>query len=142
MIQCIAWTVGVAFPQQTLKFHREVQILMIFKPCDCASEKKSWNCCYWTYLQIPSVALCRLITPFITPRCIRNSIIVKSFHLLNISLITVKIEKIILEFLQIPRILFYKQRQKLRKKNKNWENFCQNFWAKINQTIVHILDKW
>ena len=31
MIQCIAWTVGVAFPQQTLKFHREVQILMIFK---------------------------------------------------------------------------------------------------------------
>ena len=40
MIQCIAWTVGVAFPQQTLKFHREVQILMIFKPCDCASEKK------------------------------------------------------------------------------------------------------
>ena len=38
MIQCIAWTVGVAFPQQTLKFHREVQLsndLMIFKFRDC-----------------------------------------------------------------------------------------------------------
>ena len=136
MIQCIAWTVGVAFPQQTLKFHREVQILMIFKPCDCASEKKSWNCCYWTYLQIPSVALCRLTTPFITPRCIWNSNIAKSLLLSNLSLITIKIEKTILGF-------FYKQSndKKLRKKNNSWENLRQIFWAKINRTIVCLLQK-
>ena len=65
MIQWIAWTVGVAFPQQTLKFHREVHILMIFKSCDCAQNTllslflvKNYNNKGARLHQVEVVALC------------------------------------------------------------------------------------